>query len=252
MGKTFTGGSKIKNIDLLTPEQQQFLGSILNQAGPQAIGAYQQFLQPYSPEQYDEIFQKSVIDPTMLAYNQQVIPGIQQRFVDANAGSSSALNQALAQSAADLGTMLGGQYMDFYKQQQANTLSALGGLGGLAGQQTFQPVMSQKQGILGPLIGAGGTIGAGALMSSRDVKENIRDYRKGLDVLRNLEVKVYDYIEDVGGAKNKVGVIAEELPEEIQADVEGVKGIDLYGLVSLLINAVKNLDARLSDLEEVI
>src|SRR6185436_5402897 len=136
-GKTFTGGSKHeKNIDLLTPDQKKFLGSVLKDMGPQAQQAYQQFLQPYDPKQYEDVFQKSVVDPTMQVYNQQVVPGIQQRFVDANAGSSSALNQALGQSANDLGTMLGSQYLDFFKQQQANQLSALSGIGGLAGQQT--------------------------------------------------------------------------------------------------------------------
>lgn len=220
--------------------------------GPQAQSAYQQFLQPYDAQQYEDIFQKSVVDPTMQVYNQQVLPGIQQRFVDANAGSSSALNQALGQSAADLGTMLGSQYLDFFKQQQANTLSALGGLGGLAGQQTFQPVVNQKQGILGPLIGAGGTIGGAAMLSSEKVKENIRDYDKGLEVIKDLKVKIYDYIADVGGAKDKVGVIAETVPKEIQGEIQGIKAVDLYGLVGLLINSVKQLHAKIEQLEEAI
>lgn len=219
--------------------------------GPQAQQAYQQFLQPYDPQQYEDVFQKSVVDPTMQVYNQQVVPGIQQRFVDANAGSSSALNQALGQSANDLGTMLGGQYLDFFKQQQANQLSALSGIGGLAGQQTFTPLISQKQGILGPLIGAAGTVGAAAL-SSEKVKENIRDYGKGLDVIKDLEVKIYDYIESVGGAKNKVGVMAEKVPSEIQGEIEGVKAVDLYGLIGLLINSVKELNERIVQLEEAI
>jgi hypothetical protein len=216
-----------------------------------AAQSYQQFLQPYDHAQYQDIFQKSVVDPTMQVYNQQVVPGIQQRFVDANAGSSSALNQALSQSANDLGTMLGGQYLDFYKQQQANTLSALGGLGGLAGQQTFTPLISQKQGILGPLIGAAGTIGAAA-MSSEKVKENVRDYPKGLDIIKDLEVKIYDYIEAVGGARDKVGVMAETVPHEIQGEINGVKAVDLYGLMGLLINSVKELHERIVQLEEAI
>lgn len=220
--------------------------------GPQASQAYQQFLQPYNTQQNEDIFQKSVVDPTMQVYNQQVIPGIQQRFVDANAGSSSALNQALGQSATDLGTMLGSQYLDFFKQQQANTLSALGGLGGLSGQQTFQPVVNQKQGILGPLIGAAGNIAGAAMLSSEKVKENIRDYDKGLEVIKDLEVKIYDYIADVGGAKDKVGIIAETVPKEIQAEIQGIKAVDLYGLVGLLINSVKQLYAKIEQIEEAI
>ncbi len=166
MGKTMLGGSTLEqNVELLTPEQKQFLQSILGAPGisEQAMQAYQQQLQPYNPQQYQDIFQKAIIDPTMMQYQQQILPAIQQRFVDANSGSSSALNQALAQSANDLSTALGSQYLDFYKQKQANQLSALGGLQGLAGQQTFQPIVAQKGGILGPLLKAGGSIGAGFL-----------------------------------------------------------------------------------------
>lgn len=109
-------------------------------------------------------FQKGVVDPTMQTYNQQVVPGLQQRFVDANAGASSALNQALSQSANDLSTSLGSQYLQYQQGQQQNTLNALGQLGGLAGQRTFEPMINQQQGILGSLLGAGGQIGAGLAM----------------------------------------------------------------------------------------
>lgn len=108
-------------------------------------------------------FQKGVVDPTLQTYNQQVVPGIQQRFVDANASSSSALNQALAQSAGDLSTSLGSQYLQYQQGQQQNTLNALAQLGGLAGQRSFEPIVSQQQGILGPLIGGLGMLGAGSL-----------------------------------------------------------------------------------------
>ena len=218
--------------------------------GPQAAQSYQQFLQPYDPAQYEDVFNKSVVNPAMQQYNQQIIPAIQQRFVDADAGSSSALNQALGKSAADLGNMLGGQYLDFFKQQQANTLSSLSGLGGLSGQQTFSPLISQKQGILGPLIGSAGTIGSGYMMSSEKIKENIRDYSKGLDVIKTLEVKIYDYVKEVGGYRDKVGVIAEKVPEEIQGEINGIKSVDLYGLVGLLINAVKELSGKTRQLED--
>lgn len=164
MGKTLMGQTTHEgNIDLLTPEQKSFLSNVLGGAAGQASGAYGQFLQPYSPEQYQDVFQKSVIDPSLQAYNQQVLPSIQQRFVDANAGSSSALNQALAQSAENLTTGLGAQYGNFFQNQQNRTLNALGQLGGLAGSRTFNPIVQQTPGILGPLIGAFGQ-GIGGLL----------------------------------------------------------------------------------------
>lgn len=262
MGKTVKGGSTHeKNVKLLTHDQRKFLGNILKDSRRPAQKSYLDLLKKpqYPDEQFLlDSFQKGIADPLMQNYNQQILPSIQQRFVDANAGSSSALNQALAQSAKDLSTQMGqfylpflGSQQQFYQQQQQNRLSALAGLGGLAGQQTFQPIVSQQQGLLGPAIGAGGMLGAAKIMaSSEKVKENIRDYNKGLDVLKDMDVKIYDYIESVGGAKNKVGVIAEKVPEEIQASLNGVKAVDLYGLVGLLINAVKELNEKIEQLEE--
>ena len=168
-----------------------------------------------------EAFQQSVVNPLMQNYQQQVLPAIQQRFVDANAGSSSALNQALASSANDLVTQLGSFYLPFRQSQQQTQLSAaqglaglaqpqlgyaglqnsiyqnaqgqrmgaLSGLNGLAGQRTFSPMIHENQGILGPLIGAAGQAGAAGILaaSSEKVKENVRDYEKGLDVINKLE-----------------------------------------------------------------
>jgi len=145
------------STNLLTPEQQQFLSDALGGTGA-AGGAYGQFLQP---QNYEEMFRESIVEPTTRAYEQRVVPGLQQRFVDANASSSSALNQALAQGAADLSSQLGGQYMNFLQGQQGNTLSALGQLGGLAGQRTFQPY--QQGGLLGSLLGGLGQLGGAYL-----------------------------------------------------------------------------------------
>lgn len=161
MGKTLMGSTEqIGQADLLSPQQQDFLGGVLGpQQQQQASQAYSQFLQPYSPEQYEDVFQKSVIDPSLKAYQQQIVPQIQQRFVDANASSSSALNQALARSAEDLGTSLGSQYGQFFQAHQNRQMEALKGVGALATQRTFEPIIQQRAGILGPLVGAAGQIG---------------------------------------------------------------------------------------------
>lgn len=142
------GGTSSTN--LLSPEQQQFLSQALGGQGA-AGEAYGQFLQP---QDYEQTFQEKIVEPATRAYEQRVVPGLQQRFVDANAGSSSALNQALAQGASDLTSSLAGQYTNFLQGQQQNTLGALGQLGQLAGQRTFEPY--QQGGILGALLGAGG------------------------------------------------------------------------------------------------
>lgn len=250
MGKTLTGSTEHKaNISMLTPEQQQILNQTLEQLGPAFTENLGQFMQPMDQEQMDAQFQKMYVDPAMMAYDRNIVPGIQQRFTDANAGSSSALNQALAQSATDLSTSLGSAYGQFMQGQQQNQLNALGMFGSMLGQQTFNPIIQQNQGILGPLVGAGGQIGAGYMMSSKTVKENVKPYKSGLAELRDLKVKQYDYIEEVGGDKDRVGFIAEELPEELVAKKNGILHADLYGLIGLAINAIQELDERLTELE---
>lgn len=160
MGKTMMGSQG--QTSLLSPEQQQFFsGALGGGIGGQAGQAYQQFLQPQSQGDMQAAFQTGVVDPMMQTYQQQVVPALQQRFVDANASSSSALNQALGQSAQDLTTSLGAQYLPFMQGQQSNTLQALNQLGGMAGQQTFQPY--QQQGILGPLLQMIGSLGGGGM-----------------------------------------------------------------------------------------
>jgi len=251
MGDIMMGSAKHSgNAPLMTGEQNDYLSQLLQGLGPEAQGALSQFLQPYDSGQYQDLFQQAFIDPAMQTYEQQVLPGIQQRFVDANAGSSSALNQALGQSAADLSTMLGGQMGQFFQQQQGNTLSALG-LGNQAlGQRSFDPIIQQRQGLAGPLIGAGGQAAGLAAASSREIKENIKDYAGGLDLINQMEVKQYDYKDpyDYKG-KDKVGLIAEDVPPVVQEDIDGLLHVDLYGLLAISINAIKELSAKVEALE---
>jgi len=234
---------------MLTPQQQQLLSGMLGGLGGQATEALGSFLQPMDKGQMDDIFQKSYVDPAMQTFEQQMLPAIQQRFADANAGSSSALNQALGQSAADLSTQLGSQYGQFFQNQQGMQQNAINQFLPLMTGQTFSPLIQQQQGILGPLVQAGGQIGAAAAMSSKTVKENIKDYKKGLKALKDLDVKQYDYIEDVGGEKDKVGLIAEDVPKELTAEKDGILHVDLYGVMGLMINAIKELNEKIVQLE---
>ena len=250
------GSTHEQNISMLTPQQQQFFNSLIN---PQNQGLaqqnIQQGLQPYNPQDYQDVFQKAYVDPAMQTFNQQVLPAVQQRFVDANAGSSSALNQALAQSASDLTTALGSQYGNFYQNQQNRGNDILKMLMQMGGQQTFQPVVSQSGGILGPTIGAAGTVGAGAMMSSIVTKENVKDCEFGLSDVEKIDVKQFDYKTEFGGRKNCIGLIAEDAPEIVQTIVQhpGFKkdynAVDLGGLIGLLINSVKELSSRIKQLE---
>lgn len=250
MGKTFMGGATHEgNIDLLTPEQKQFLSSILGQNSGQANQAYSQFLQPYNPEQFTDFYQKSFIDPAQQVLQRQIIPGLKENFLGLDESGSSALNRALAQSATDVSTSLGQGILGQYNQYQANRLSALSGLGGLAGSQTFQPLISQQQGILGPLIGAAGTVGGAAALSSIEYKENIRPLEIGLEDLKKMKAYQYDYKPEICDVKDVVGVLVEDSPKEIIREQEGMKGVDVYGLCSMLVNCVNELNAKVERLE---
>ena len=150
------GDTRKENIDLLSPEQSGFLSNTLG-----SNGAYSEFLQPYNQEGFQDLFQKSFIDPAQKNLQQQVIPGIKESFLGLDESGSGSLNRALAQSATDVSTGLGQQYMNFFNQQQQNKLGAMGQMGGLAGINTFQPHIEQQQGILGPIIAALGQVGGG-------------------------------------------------------------------------------------------
>jgi hypothetical protein len=237
---------------MLTPEQQQLFSQALGQLGPDFLNTFSSFLQPQGAEGFQDVFQQSFVDPAMQALQTQIAPAIQQRFTDANAGSSSALNQALSQSATDLSTSIGSQYGQFLQGQQGLQQNAISQFLPLLGQQTFSPLIQENKGILGPLIQGGATVGAGAMMSSQEVKENIKDYNKSIEVLEELTVKQYDYIEDVGGQKDKVGLIAEDLPKELTLMKDGINHVDLYGLMGLMINSMKSINERLKAIEEAV
>ena len=155
MGKTLMGSTTQEGtINLLTPEQQSYLSS--------AMGGLEQMGQPMSPEQFQEMFQQSFVRPATQTLQRQIIPALKESYLGEETGSS-ALNQALAQSATDLSTALGSQLMSQYNIGQQRQLGALGALGGLAGQRTFEPLIQQRMGILGPLLGALGQTGAAGL-----------------------------------------------------------------------------------------
>ncbi|CAB4166817.1 Intramolecular chaperone auto-processing domain containing protein [uncultured Caudovirales phage] len=237
----------------MTPEQSQFLNSLITGLGPEAQKAFGPLLQGFS----EENFQKGVVDPTMKTYNQQVLPGIEQRFTDANAGTSSALNQALVSSSEDLANVLGSQRINYQQMANQTSLGALSQILGLLGQRSFEPIVQGPQsGWFNDVVkgagqaAAGYASGAGMAASSREIKKNIRNFDKGLELLQGLAVKQYDYTIPVTGTPtDRIGLIAEEIPSEIQSDLDGIKAVDLYGLVSILVNCVQQLDKRLSEIE---
>jgi hypothetical protein len=250
MGETMMGSDakQVGQAQLMTPQQQKFLNNLLSGLGGQSQDAYGGLLKGFSEEE----FQKGVVDPTMKTFQQQILPAIDQRFNDANAGSSSALNQALTGSANDLSNILAGQRINLQQSMGQQQLGALGQIMGLLNSRQFDPIVQGPSGgLLKDLLGAGASLGSAAIMgSSASIKENIRSYDKGLDVVRRLKVKQYDYTVPTEGRKtDRVGLIAEDVPFELTGMLGEIKGVDIYGLVSLLVNAVKQLDEKVRELE---
>lgn len=251
MGSTKT--KQIGEASLASNEQTNFINQIVGQLTGQAGGAYGDMTQEYDPEQFQQMFQQAFVDPAMMNYSQQVVPGLQQQFNDANAGSSSALNQALASSAKDLSTGIGSQMGQFYQNYQSNKLGALGQMGGLAGTRILDPIIQEGYNSTGDWIGlAGSAMGAAgaAYASSKDYKENIEDVENMLDTVNALSVKKYDYREERGGRKGNIGLIAENVPEELKVSREDFKGVDVYGLASMLVKAVQELTQKVKTLEK--
>lgn len=153
---TLMGGlQKYGDQNLLSPEQQSILQMVLSQAGPGFAENMAQQMQPMSQEDMQSVFQQSYVDPAMQVLNRNILPAIQERMGAQNAGSSSALNQALAQAAADASTSLGSQYGNFVQGQQGRQLQALGLFNPLLQARTFEPMYQQREGLLGGLLKGG-------------------------------------------------------------------------------------------------
>lgn len=252
MGKTMMGedAKQVGTAQLMDPSQLQYLQQMLGGLGAPGLAAGQGLLQGYD----ENLFQKGVVDPAMKQYEQGTLPSIQQRFGDANAGSSSALNQALASSAGDLSNTLAGQRLTMQQNASQNQLGVLQQLMQMLGQKSMDPIVQgPSEGLMKPLIQAGGQIGAAAIQgSSREYKENIVEYSGGLEKLDEMNAKVYDYKDGFEHPElrcGRVGFIAEEIPSEFVRTVEGQTGVDLYGLITLLVSCVKQLKGKVEQLE---
>lgn len=120
--------------------------------------------QQMDPSQFQEMFQQSYVDPAKQMLQRQIVPSLKEAYLGEETGSS-ALNQALSQSATDLSTALGSQLMNQYNLGQNRQLSALGQLGQIGTSKTYEPMIFQQQGILPMVLALLMKYGAGAAMA---------------------------------------------------------------------------------------
>lgn len=164
MGQPKGGGYTKKSN--FTPGQESLLNQITQNAGQytnQAAEGYRQFLPGGGGGQ-------PIIDQAMQRYQQQTLPSIMNAF-GSGAKTSSALNQALGASAANLNTDLAAQL----SQMQLSAAQGLGNLGlgsqsqGL-GAQPFSHLQTAPpfwQDMILALLGAGGGAARGYLGGGR-------------------------------------------------------------------------------------
>ena len=160
MGQPKNGG--YQQLPAISPEQLSHLSQLLQAAFPnqqQAAAGFQQFLPGGGGGQ-------PIIDAAQKRYQQQTIPSI-TNLLGSNSKSSSALNQALGASAADLNSNLAAQL----SQLQLGAASGLAGLGSGQSQLSLgtQPFAYQQrqpplwQQLLLQGINTGGQLGSAAI-----------------------------------------------------------------------------------------
>jgi hypothetical protein len=168
------GGTKgsIQQASILTGEQQASLSELLNTLQPQIADAaggldfdltsqqgFQRALelaneqsQAFDPTQISENFQMNVADPALKQFNQQILPGIQERGIAGGQGRSSGVQRQMAAAGTDLQTALSGQLSNQLLQGQTARESlrqgTIGQLLGLA-QAPQQSQTQNLQGLLG-------------------------------------------------------------------------------------------------------
>ena len=109
---------------------------------------------------------------------------------------------------------------------------------------------------------------AWTVTSDSRVKENVRDYKTGLEAILSIEPKLYDYNGKAGFEKTKdnIGVIAQEIQEVMPETINTYKAklnegdeeetellnFDSHAVTFALINAVKDLKAEIDELKKQI
>lgn len=155
----FGSGGQLKQVPTMTKEQKGFLSQIFQQlGGMQAPGGTYGLAQQRLQEQLmggDEAY-NAFAAPYLRQFQEEIVPGLAERFAGAGALSSSGFAQALGGAGAGLQERLASLRA---QQQQGAIGSALGQYSNLAGMalgaQPFGYYSRQGQSGLLPFLGAG-------------------------------------------------------------------------------------------------
>lgn len=161
--KLFEKKPSMEKFDILDPQQKAFQQQILQLLSGQGgqlsgpLGELQKMISG-SPEAL-----KAFEDPLKKQFNEEVVPGLAERFSGAGAQRSSAFQQALGQAGTDLTTKLGALKGQLQMQGLQNLMPFL--------QQAFRPSFGLEQkpggGFWSDILGGfAGGISPGAGMSA--------------------------------------------------------------------------------------
>ena len=96
---------------------------------------------------------------------------------------------------------------------------------------------------------------AGTLMEASDVrlKKNIHTLDNALDNALKLRGVSYNWIDPSKGQRKQIGVIAQEVeeiyPEFVHTNEDGMKSVNYSQMVAVLIESIKELNAKITTLE---
>lgn len=168
----FGGGGgrpdKLKTFNRLTPQQQQLQQQILESL-MSGQGQFGDLFGQFNPQQATNAFQQGVANPALRNFNQNIVPGIQERFADQ--GYSSALTNSLASAGRDLQESLNNQLSPFiYQAMMQNQQNRLQGINQGLGTQNYTPYIQQGSpgafnGLMEGVSGGLGQAGASNLMN---------------------------------------------------------------------------------------
>lgn len=134
----FGKSPKLKQMPNYSPQQQSFLDMLL-QGSQQGTQGSLDWLQSLFGDEGFEDYER----PYMEQFNQQIVPGITEKFAGMGAKSSSGLNQALAQAGRGLSSDLASQRANL-RGQGINALQNYAQLG--LGRQTTPYATQGTQG----------------------------------------------------------------------------------------------------------
>ena len=122
-------------------------------------------------------------------------------------------------------------------------------------QMAAYAAAQQRPGMLGPLLSAGGQVGAAAVMSDERLKTDIADAAGDLDeMLDHLVAKRYRYKDEKFGKGERAGIMAQDLERSraghaLVIETPDGKGVDVNKAISAALAAVARLNQRLRAVE---